>query len=291
MSHQSSQLPNRAVRGLRSAVSALALAVTLAGCANDPFTDSIRPRQTADSPDSPTDRVTPILRVAQATERGGDLRSAVGLYRRAHSMDPHRYEPLIGLADGLARLGAADEAAEAYRAAIALRPRDVVALRGLGNQLLALGQPAQAILQLEAALDQGPDARIYNSLGVAHDVQGDHPGAQAFYRAGLDVDPASMALRGNLALSLVLASRYNEAIELLKPMAFGPSATPRLRQNLALAYGLSGDMDSAARVSRVDLDESTVRHNLSYYSTLRAMPDRRTILRALRESGAFGGAE
>jgi Flp pilus assembly protein TadD len=278
-------------RTRRSAVSAIALLAGLAACTNDPMTDSIRSRPIADSPGSPTDRVTPILRVAQATERGGDLRSAVGLYRRAHSMEPHRYEPVIGLADALARLGAADEAAEAYRTALNIRPRDAAALRGLGNQLLALGQPAQGIVQLEAALDQGPDARLFNSLGVAHDVQGDHAAAQAYYRAGLDIEPASMALRANLALSFILAGQYNEAIEILKPMALGSAATPRLRQNLALAYGLSGDMDSAARVSRVDLDEAAVRHNLAYYSTLRAVPDRRVILRALRENGAFGGAE
>jgi Flp pilus assembly protein TadD len=263
----------------------------LAGCAGDPLTDSIRQRTTADSPGNPLDRVTPILRVAQATERGGDIRSAIGLYRRAHSMDPQRYEPVIGLADALARVGAADEAAEAYRVALSLRPRDVTALRGLGNQLLALGQPAQAILQFESALDQGADGRLYNSLGVAHDVQGDHAAAQAFYRAGLDVDPVSAPLRGNLALSLILSSRYDEAVEILKPMALGTAATPRLRQNLALAYGLAGDMDNAARIARVDLDEAAVRHNLGYYATLRALPDRRAVLRALRESGAFGGAE
>lgn len=286
-----SQFPHRIPVALRAAVSAVVLAGALAGCAGDPLTDSIRQRTTADSPGNPLDRVTPILRVAQATERGGDIRSAIGLYRRAHSMDPQRYEPVIGLADALARIGAADEAAEAYRVALSLRPRDVTALRGLGNQLLALGQPAQAILQFESALDQGADGRLYNSLGVAHDVQGDHAGAQAFYRAGLDVDPASAPLRGNLALSLILTSRYNEAVEILKPMALGTAATPRLRQNLALAYGLAGDMDNAARIARVDLDETAVRHNLGYYATLRALPDRRAVLRALRESGALGGAE
>jgi len=273
------------------AVSGVALAVSLAGCANDPMTESIRPRSTAGSPDNPADVVTPILRVAEATERGGDIRSAVGLYRRAHSLDPDRYDALIGLADGLGRLGAADEAAEAYRRALMLRPRDKAALRGLGNQLLALGQPAQAILQLEAALDQGHDARILNGLGIAHDVQGDHGGAQAFYRTGLDLDPGNIALRGNLALSLVLASRYGEAVEILRPLAFGPAATARLRQNLALAYGLAGEMDNAARVARIDLDEAAVRHNLNYYSTLRAMPDRRSILRALQESGSFGAVQ
>jgi len=52
-----------------------------------------------------------------------------------------------------------------------------------------------------------------------------------------------------------------------------PSATPRFRQNLALAYGLAGRRDAAERIAGLDLDEASIAHNLSYYDLLRQSAD------------------
>jgi hypothetical protein len=55
-------------------------------------------------------------------------------------------------------------------------------------------------------------------------------------------------------------------------MAAAPEADSKQRQNLALVFGLAGELDQAAAIARIDLGEDAVRSNLAYYETLKAMP-------------------
>jgi Flp pilus assembly protein TadD len=72
---------------------------------------------------------------------------------------------------------------------------------------------------------------------------------------------------------------------MLQPIAMGPSGSARARQNLALIYGLNGNVAEATRLSRIDLDETAVAHNLAYYQTLRQLsPEARN--RAILSVGA-----
>jgi Flp pilus assembly protein TadD len=66
---------------------------------------------------------------------------------------------------------------------------------------------------------------------------------------------------------------YGEAIAMLERAVQDPTATARVRQNLALAYGLAGEREAAERVAGLDLDDAAVAHNLSYYDLLRGTGD------------------
>ncbi len=84
-------------------------------------------------------------------------------------------------------------------------------------------------------------------IGVADDFIGQHASAQDRYRQGLKLAPADRSISLDLALSLALSEKYNEAIAILKPIAQGPGATAQERQTLALIYGLQGDQKSRGR--------------------------------------------
>ena len=84
----------------------------------------------------------------------------------------------------------------------------------------------------------------------------------------------SLSLQNNLGLSLALGGKFDDAIKVLGDAAKSPNAGPRARQNLALVYGLSGDMDRAAKIGRLDLSEAQVRSNLKRYEALRALSDK-----------------
>jgi Flp pilus assembly protein TadD len=74
-----------------------------------------------------------------------------------------------------------------------------------------------------------------------------------------------------------LSEKFDQAIGLLRPLAYAPGATPRERQTLALIYGLKGDERSARELARRDLDAASVDHNLAFYETLRHLsPDARS---------------
>ncbi len=267
----------------RGIIAAAVLATLAAGCASDPLSDSIG-RSMEDGARNAS-KADSLMRVAASTARAGDVATAAALYRRAHSMDENNAKALIGLGNALSGLGSYEGAREAYRKALDIKPDNPDALHGLGNSLIALDQPAAAIDHFEAVLKKRQDARSYNGIGVAHDMMGDHAGAQAYYKTGLKTTPGNLSLRNNLGLSLALAGDFEAAIKLLRRVASDPRAGSRQRLNLALVYGLSGDSIAAAEVARIDLDEPAVRRNLAYYRTLRALKDPRATLDAVGRGG------
>ncbi|MCW5732055.1 MAG: tetratricopeptide repeat protein [Alphaproteobacteria bacterium] len=251
---------------------ALGVGLLLSACATDPTLDAARGlAQPLEGPQA----YASIVRVADATAQAGDCATAVGLYRRATETWPADADVRAKLGTCLANLGAYNEAIAAFQTAISLNSNHLEARRGLGNVYVALDRPELALPQLEGALLLDPnDPRTYNSYGVVLDMQGDHRGAQSKYRTGLALDRGNISLINNLGLSLALSGDFEEAIMLLKPVAAHPDAGAKTRQNLALIYGLAGDPEQAARMARIDLDEVSVRRNLAYYSTLRALKDR-----------------
>jgi Flp pilus assembly protein TadD len=219
----------------------------------------------------------------------GDYAGAAGFYRRAHEQNELDFEALLGLGMAMSRLGAHDEAVSTLRKALSVSPDNPDARRELGNALVALGQPSLAIAEFEASFEKKQDARCLNGLGVALDMLGEQAAAQEQYQAGLRLEPGNISIRNNLALSLAVSGKYADALRLLEPIARQPRASSRQRQNLALIYGLAGERDKAAAVARLDLDEISVRRNLTFYETLRAMNDPRKVAEAVGLRAQAGG--
>jgi Flp pilus assembly protein TadD len=118
---------------------------------------------------------------------------------------------LARVAERLAANGDATTAATLYRSAIAMGNGSAEVRRGYGNALLALGQPQAAIEQYEAALTQVKDARLYNGIGVALDMLGDHARAQERFREGLALAPDNKGLIHNYGLSLAAEAEKGPA--------------------------------------------------------------------------------
>jgi Flp pilus assembly protein TadD/cell division septation protein DedD len=252
---------------LSRAPAAFVLALLLAACEGAPPPDIRSIDQNADT----------VMRVADDTAAGGDLGTAAGLYRRAADLNPQDPRPLAKLGAVLLRLHAYTEAAATYRAALAISPNPMEAElhRGYAVVLLALDQPEGALAELDQAVVKAPDdPRLYNALGVAHDLIGHHDLAQQDYRNGLRLAPENGSLRNNYALSLALSHDYPAAVATLRELAERSDASPRHRLNLALVYGLAGDDRRAAEIARTTLDEAAVANNLAYYAMLRGMDDR-----------------
>jgi Flp pilus assembly protein TadD len=81
--------------------------------------------------------------------------------------------------------------------------------------------------------------------------------------------PRHVAARNNLALSLALTAQYDQAIAIIAPLARSSVATPKVRENMAVIYGLMGDTDRATTLSRIDLDEGATQANLTFLAAVR----------------------
>lgn len=219
------------------------------------------------------DNYSTVVREAEEAREAGDVDRAIPLFGRALQVEPDGHQAKIGLARTYLSVGGASEAAALFRDALARREGDAVARRGLASALIAMAQPALAERQLDIVLRADPrDYRALNALGIALDMQGSHPEAQARYRQGIDLRPDDLALRSNLGLSLAIAGQAEAAIAILLPIAGTRAADVRVRQNLALAHAMNGDLENALRACRADLDEENAQRQLSYFMYLRSLP-------------------
>ena len=212
-----------------------------------------------------------LLRMADGAERDGNLAIAANFYARALSLAPANAGLAVRLGGLLLDAGDAGPAAEAFAQALATDPDSVEAAKGQGKALLAAGRQNDAVPRLKGWHERLPnDVDLIKLLAVAYDLQKEHAKAIPLYEKGLVLDPASLSLRSNYGLSLAFSGDARAGIAVLKPLAEGRDSDPRLRQNLALAYGLAGDMEAAERLSRLDLTPDEVEGNLSLFRTLRS---------------------
>jgi Flp pilus assembly protein TadD len=218
-----------------------------------------------------------LMRLADDTRTGGDLAAAADLYRRAAKLSPNDPKPLLDLGDTLGELHDYNDAAGVFRDALKIKPNALEGElhRGLALALMSMNQPEGALSELDAAVAKTPnDPRLYNVLGVAHDLIGRHDLAQQDYQKGLKLAPTNAGLHNNYGLSLALSGDYGAAATELSQLADEPGASPRHRLNLALVYGLAGDDRKAASIARTALDERAVESNLAYYAMLRSLDDK-----------------
>jgi len=214
-----------------------------------------------------------IMHIADASRSAGDFANAIALYRHAATMEPKSADPLTALGGTLLDMGKPDEAITNYNAALKLSAHDQTALRGLAKAYLKTGRPDLAGGPLAIAYKDNPnDPKLLQLVGVADDFIGEHGNAQVRYQQGLRLAPADHSLILDLSLSLALSEKFDEAINLMRPLAFATAATPEERQTLALIYGLKGDQKSAMQLARMDLDTAAANHNLAFYETLRRLP-------------------
>jgi Flp pilus assembly protein TadD len=258
----------RPARAPRTALLAAALAVSLAGCAEMslPSFDSAP----SAPPEAQEASLPALLRIADVSLETGDAASAAGLYRRAHESYPDAAAPLIGLGKALSQLGRPEEAVIAFRQALQRDPTEKSAIRSLAAESLAMGDGERALGYYAALLaEDAADHHALNGKGVALDMLGRHEAAWAVYREGLALAPGNIALGNNYGLSLAMGGRAEEGVRVLSALAREPAATPRTRQNLALALGLAGDIAAAKQVAALDLDAEQVASNAAFYEYIR----------------------
>jgi len=261
-----------AIRSVPHSVIALAVLATVSGCQAPAPADPAQ--QLSDS----AKRISDTLRLATVTQQDGNFAAAVGLYRKLLDDGANSLQVRLGLGDSLLGTGDLSGAVEQYQVAATLAPRDPAPELGLGRVYLVEKKPASALASYDLALQDGPQNLVaFNGKGVALDLLDRHDEAQRVYRQGLAIDPSDRNIRNNLGLSLVFTKKYDEAITILTTLAQEPDATPRNRQNLALALGLDGDKNNAQMVASRDLDSADVANNLRYYDYVRGSGDANTI--------------
>ncbi len=217
----------------------------------------------------------PNIKAAEMARKRGDVPQSIHDYRDIIKECPNCVMAYVGLGMALVDANAIVEAKHTFEKAVALFPQSSETFTGMGIVYLLIDQPENAINSFENGLKLDPrNAKAFNGYGIALDMLGDYEAAQANYRAALELDPTNLSYESNLALSMALAGNTIEAIHILERLAHSPNATPRIRQNLALAYGLVDDMKMARKMGRVDLPDDMVMSNIDYYKAIQQTKER-----------------
>ena len=246
------------------------VAATLCGCVGPPNRiDAAAQQRTADDPAAMT-------RIADVAAQSGDIQAADAFYKRAVTLDPANVDSQIKYAQVLAMQGHIEDAVGQLTQARAAIPDNPRLAATLGKLLVLAHRPGPATSVFRSALTAHPaDPALLIGLGVALDADQNPDAAQVLYRRALAIEPHSMAARNDLALSLALSGHPADALEQFRMLradisnAGAPqSALATVSGNLALTYGLEGDMRNAAQTAATSLTPADLANNMRFYSAL-----------------------
>jgi len=165
--------------------------------------------------------------------------------------------------------GKVSKAVGLAEAAVAASPRDASYRALLGQAYLNDGRFASATSALTEAMELGAtDSNTIIALTLAQIAQGKSAEAISLLQAHRDTVPAS-----DIGLALALAGDSEGAIYVLTDAARAPDANARTRQNLALAFALSGRWAQAQILASQDLSPAKLEARMMEWSKLAETPN------------------
>lgn len=236
------------------------VALLLAGLAGPVAADPFAPPPAA----APTAR-QPANAEARAAYDRADALSRQIFWTDQAEIDP--MDPVAGVkaAQALRELGRFDQAAEMAGKVLMVQPANVDAMLEVGRAHIARGQAFYGIAPLEDARNARPgDWQVWSLLGTAYEQVRRPDDARAAWTQALVLSPDNPAVLSNMAISAMTRGDIAGAEPLLRRAAAQPGATLKVRLNLALALGLTGNLAEAEQMLRRDLPPEAADRNLEW---------------------------
>lgn len=193
--------------------------------------------------DAGTPRAAPEVATAQAPQSSqpGPQGSLADL-ARMHAANPRETPVVQAYVRGLKASGKRPEALAVLDSAVEADPENHQIKVEHGLLALELGQTDKAQTSLKkAAAGATGDWRVLSGLGVASSSQGRQKEAQRHFAKALELSPNNPAVLNNMAMSLILERKIDQAEVLLRRAAKGGAPPQQLALNLALAQELKNE--------------------------------------------------
>lgn len=213
-----------------------------------------------------TEQAASMVRIAQKARNAGNSEAAFNFYKRALKIDENSWKAYMGLAEVHIDTNLLDGAYGYIQKAESLgAPKSQTRyLRGKIALLQGDSKSAEQLFLKSGTIDS------LNGLGTIYDEREDHLRAQSLYKQVITKDPNYIDAYNNMGLSLLLCGKYQEAIFYLENACSLPEANATYRSNLALAYGLSGNIDKARAVYAQDFEGDELEEKIAYIEDLLA---------------------
>jgi Flp pilus assembly protein TadD len=213
---------------------------------------------------TPVGRQPATAEVRAAYERTDALSRQIFWADQA-DIDP--MDPVAGVraAQALRELGRFDQAAEMASRVLVVQPANIDAMLELGRAHIARGQAFYGIAALEGARDARPsDWRSWSLLGAAYEQVRRPDDARAAWAQALVLSPDNPDVLSNMAMSAMTRGDAAGAEPLLRRAVAQPGASLKVRLNLAMVLGLTGNLAEAEQMLRRDLPPEAADRNLAW---------------------------
>lgn len=205
-----------------------------------------------------------LIRVAIKARKSGNLDSAMNFFKKALELEKENKNANIGIAEAYIDLNLLDGAQVYIKKALSYGASKDKANYLYGKIELLKGNEAAA----EKLFKSSNHMDALNALGTVYDGRGEHQKAQQIYQKVISQDPNYADAYNNMGLSLMLSDKYEEAVFYMENACSLPGSSGLYSSNLALAYGLSGNIEKARDVYRQDFDEEAVEERMSHIKDL-----------------------
>jgi Flp pilus assembly protein TadD len=165
----------------------------------------------------------------------------------------------------LRSLGMGQRAVSVLHKAYQHNPKHPVLASEYGRLMLGSGKTVQAKRILDK-LNGGnkPTWQTLSALGTIEARNGSYGKATHYFQQARELAPKRASILNNLALSLALDGKPDEAENLLRNADDSGRFGARLRQNLALVLALQGKFDDAQAMATTDLPPAQAKKNIAY---------------------------
>lgn len=178
--------------------------------------------------------------------------AAVQKWGAAYGRDGQDKLAALNYAAALRAAGEPSQAVSVMRKAVIYHPEDREVVAAFGKALAADGQFQEALATIRRAQrSDNPDWQLLAAEGGILDSLKQHDQARALYQQALVLAPGESQILNNLGMSYVLTNELDKAEATLRLAAASPSATLKVRQNLALVLSLRGKSQEASQISAV----------------------------------------
>lgn len=214
---------------LKIAVSPLVIGVTMVGCATTDQSSMFQPVASSAKEAREDQQASHYFGLAQQSVQQGNTPAALAHAEKAVELSPRDagYRMLLG--DLYLKSGRFASAETTFADVLALDPGNNRATFNLVLSEIALGKQASALIKLDRL--------------------------------------SETAAPGDVGLAYALAGYPDRAVTILETAARAPDANGRVRQNLALAYALSGDWQRARVTASQDLSPADLAGRMEQWAT------------------------
>ena len=228
-----------------------------------------------DQPDVEGVNATLEKQAIEATQ-AGEYQKAGQYYKQLADApkisDDDKFRYRLGMAESARRSGHPEIAVPIYEQLVKEHPEHLDAQEGYGLSLMQTGKTVDAGRVFSDIMKQSPTRwRTLNALGILFVNKNMIPEAMAYFTEALKQSADNPAILNNVALAQAADRNYARSFDSFE-QAVRVAGTDQQRKqislNMAMVYGISGDLETARDIASKYLSGPALDNNMGLYAHL-----------------------